>query len=127
MDTLNYQRGNNVVAIPVDACTADSITTAGPDRITQYGYDDASQRTSVIEAYGVTGVQRTAQTLSYGLDSQLLSFTDAKGNKTVYTYGRLSLLAMFLLAIGLPFRGRILGPKASAKDVRALKLPPPDF
>jgi RHS repeat-associated protein len=83
---LNYQRGNNVVAVPVDACTPDSITTAGPDRITQYGYDDASQRTSVIEAYGVTGVQRTAQTLTYGLNGQLLSFTDAKGNKTAYTY-----------------------------------------
>jgi RHS repeat-associated protein len=41
---------------------------------------------SVIEALGVAGEERTAQTLDYGANGQLLSFTDAKGNKTAYTY-----------------------------------------
>jgi hypothetical protein len=81
------QRLNPAVfgALPADACTLGTTGTAGPDRISKASYDDASQTTGVIEALGVAGVQRTAQTLSYGNNGQLLSFTDAKGNLTAYT------------------------------------------
>ena len=69
------------------ACTLSTQGSFGPDRITRYTYniDNVLTQTS---AYG-TSLQRIDFTKHYfgpGLEGRLDSYTDAKGNKTQYTY-----------------------------------------
>jgi len=69
------------------ACTLGTQGSFGPDRITRYIYS-LNRVIQQITGYG-TSLQRTEFTKTYGapgLDGQLSTYVDAKGNKTQYTY-----------------------------------------
>ncbi|WP_291832517.1 RHS repeat-associated core domain-containing protein [Brevundimonas sp.] len=71
-------------ALPSSACTAATTGGFGPDRITQVTYDVADRPLSVTTAYGTGDAQPQSQTYTVG--GQLASFTDAKGNVSLFEY-----------------------------------------
>ncbi len=73
-------------SLPASACTHSSAGTHGPDRITKTVYDPAGQVTQVVQAFGVTGVQRVYSTFSYSPNGKIIDSIDANGNRTRMTY-----------------------------------------
>lgn len=71
-------------ALPSSACTAATTGGFGPDRITRVTYDIADRPLSVTTAYGTGDAQPQSQTYTAG--GQLASFTDAKGNVSLFEY-----------------------------------------
>jgi RHS repeat-associated protein len=68
------------------ACTLGTAGSDGPDRITKYGYDNASDLTSVQVALGVTGVAATERTLTYTNNGLVQTLKDGENNLTTYEY-----------------------------------------
>lgn len=73
-------------APPASACTLGAAGPNGSDRITAFNYDVADRVTQVIEAYGVTGLQRNERTQTYTPNGALFTIADAKGNLTTNVY-----------------------------------------
>ena len=73
-------------SLPASACTIGTQGADGPDQITKNVYDNGNAVTSAYSAYG-TPSQITAFTKTFNTASRTLAtITDAKGNKTSYTY-----------------------------------------
>jgi RHS repeat-associated protein len=70
---------------PADACSLGTAGTFGPDRILKNSYDAAGQLTKVTEAFG-TGEAADEKTLTYSLNGQLATLTDAENNKSSFHY-----------------------------------------
>ena len=72
-----------------DACQLGPEGSSGPDRITKYDYDAASELTQVTEGLLVGGsqrVERVERSRTYRDDGQVETETDGSGNKTTYLY-----------------------------------------
>jgi len=67
-----------------DVCTPQTTAAAGPDRVTRSTYDGAGRPLSVVSGYG-TGAAATEST-TYTKNGKIETVTDAKGNKTTYSY-----------------------------------------
>jgi RHS repeat-associated protein len=76
---------------PPSACTAQMAGTAGPDRITKYGYDAIGRRTSVITGYGTSSPVSNVTT-TYTANGKTASEADGNGNVTSYAYDGLDRL-----------------------------------
>lgn len=80
----------NAAAFPppptLSACSLGTAGSDGPDRITQNSYDYDDRLTQVVEALGVTGVQRTYKTLTYSPNGNVLTEEDANSNTTIFGY-----------------------------------------
>lgn len=74
------------------ACAQGTAGAFGPDRITRFSYDAASQLLSVTDGYG-TSLQRTVVAKSYTANGRVASVTDANGNMTSYAYDGFGRLA----------------------------------
>ncbi len=70
---------------PSSACALGTEGSFGPDRITRKIYDEAGQLRTVQKAYG-TPLQQDYVTYTYTPNGRVETATDAKGNKTQYTY-----------------------------------------
>jgi RHS repeat-associated protein len=70
---------------PSSACTAATTGSFGPDRMTRPNHNSLFQLTNVQEAYG-TAEQRTVASMTYTAADDLATLTDAKSNRTTYTY-----------------------------------------
>lgn len=69
-----------------DACTPQTTAAFGPDRVTKNTYDIADQLIKVQTAFGTVDVADEA-TFAYGsFNGRVESVTDAKSNKTTYSY-----------------------------------------
>jgi RHS repeat-associated protein len=68
-----------------DTCAQGPAGSDGLDRITQYYYDPGGRLGGIVQAQG-TPDQRAYRSMSYGVDGEKLSDTDANGNKTTYVY-----------------------------------------
>ena len=81
-------RMNPALFAPINstaACTLGTQGNFGPDRITKYSYS-VDRVTQQVSGYG-TSYQRTDFTRFYNsMDGGLSTYTDAKGNKTTYSY-----------------------------------------
>lgn len=71
-------------ALPA-ACTASTLGTAGPDRISKTTYNAASQVTKVQSAVG-TADQADQVTSTYNNNGTTATVADANGNLTTYSY-----------------------------------------
>ncbi len=76
---------NNFANLPASACQLGSTGPYGPDRITYLGYDGADRVTSTTTGYQ-TSWARTESSTTYTPDGLVQTQTDAKGNKTTFTY-----------------------------------------
>lgn len=70
---------------PSSACALGPEGSFGPDRIIRKVYDGAGQLRTVQKAYG-TPLQQDYATYTYTPNGRVETATDAKGNKTQYTY-----------------------------------------
>ncbi|MEA3000343.1 MAG: hypothetical protein QOK17_2176, partial [Sphingomonadales bacterium] len=70
---------------PVDACTATSPGSAGPDRISRNSYDSADQLLKVEKGV-LTPLQQAYATYEYDLDGRQSAVTDAGGNRAELRY-----------------------------------------
>ncbi|WP_081215284.1 RHS repeat domain-containing protein [Sphingobium yanoikuyae] len=88
------QRMNNSVwnSLPASACTLQLVGAEGYDRIARNSYDDASQLTTVISAFG-SPLQQTSIAYAYTDNGLVQSVTDASNNKTTYEYDGFDRLA----------------------------------
>lgn len=68
---------------PASACTPATVGAFGPDRITKYGYDAASQLTSTTSGFGVDAITESA---TYAANGKPLTLTDGKGNVSTFVY-----------------------------------------
>ncbi|MGX1747987.1 hypothetical protein, partial [Brevundimonas sp. NPDC055320] len=68
---------------PASACSAGTAGSFGPDRITKYGYDAASQLISTTAAVGAGDVVERA---TYNANGKPVTLTDGKGNVTTLIY-----------------------------------------
>lgn len=91
-DTGNFLRCRTVrmnpqafSALPADACAPGTEGSYGPDRVTRYTNDSFGQVTMEERAVGVSGLQQTYGVAQYN-HRQLMSQTDANGNRTEYAY-----------------------------------------
>ncbi|AMG72867.1 YD repeat protein [Sphingopyxis granuli] len=71
--------------VTTDACVAGTSGSQGADRITKNIYDDAGQLLKVQRAVG-TPIQQDYATYTYTSNGKQASVTDAKGNRSGYTY-----------------------------------------
>jgi len=77
---------------PTSACSAGTIGSFGPDRITKYGYDAASQLISTVSGFG-GGSAAITERAAYSLNGKPISLTDGKGNVTTLIYDGFDRLA----------------------------------
>lgn len=75
----------NLGSLPADACSLGAQGTYGPDRITQYSYDDLNRVTKIVKALG-TANQETYATYTYTRDGLPNDITDANNNQSELTY-----------------------------------------
>ncbi|WP_373475673.1 RHS repeat domain-containing protein [Sphingorhabdus sp.] len=68
-----------------DACTPQTTGAFGPDRVTKNTYDIADQLIKVQTAFGTTDVADET-TITYEIYGKVETVTDAKSNKTTYSY-----------------------------------------
>lgn len=66
------------------ACTQGAAGSYGPDRITRYGYNAASEQTALTEAYGTADAATEA--FAYSANGLLASVLDGENNLTTYEY-----------------------------------------
>jgi RHS repeat-associated protein len=72
-------------SLPGSACSAQTVGSAGPDRITKYSYDDADRPLKMTSAFGQPE-QSDVMTVAYTNNGKRQSVTDANGNVTAYAY-----------------------------------------
>ena len=72
-------------AAGTNACTLGPQGTTGPDRITEFVYDQFGHVLQELHGVG-TPLQQTYLTNHYGADAELLSTVDANSNLTAYSY-----------------------------------------
>ncbi|MGX1747161.1 RHS repeat domain-containing protein, partial [Brevundimonas sp. NPDC055320] len=89
-DCVTTRMNPAIFASPPAACSAGTVGSFGPDRITKYGYDAASQLTSTISGVGVDPITERA---TYSLNGKPISLTDGKGNVTTLIYDGFDRLA----------------------------------
>jgi RHS repeat-associated protein len=81
--TMIYDATDNLLS------RTDGIATTNPQVVTtSFAYDALNRQTQEIDAYGVTGLQRTT-TLAYDLGDNLTSVTDALNHTTTLQYDAL--------------------------------------
>jgi RHS repeat-associated protein len=73
--------------LPASACTASAISSDGPDRITQFQYDEQSRIRNVTAGAGTA--QASVSTYTYNSLGDVASSTDANGNRTSFVYNGL--------------------------------------
>ena len=78
-------------SLPASACTLGTPGTSGPDRITENFYDSLNRITQIQRAVG-TSLQENYATYTYTGNSLRQSVTDAKLNKSYFTYDGLDRL-----------------------------------
>jgi RHS repeat-associated protein len=82
--TMIYDATDNLLS------RTDGIATTNPQVVTtSFAYDALNRRTQEIDAYGVSGLQRTT-TLAYDLGDNLTSVTDALNHTTTLQYDALN-------------------------------------
>jgi len=72
-------------ALPSSGCNAATTGSFGPDRMTRPNHNALFELTNIQEAYG-TAEQRTIASMTYTAADDLATLTDAKNNRTTYTY-----------------------------------------
>ncbi|CAM9799640.1 unnamed protein product, partial [Phaeothamnion confervicola] len=72
-------------SLPPDACQQTTPGSYGPDRITQYGYDDADRLLVTTDGVG-TSVARNTETRTYTDNGKVATVADGNGNLTTYEY-----------------------------------------
>ena len=83
-------------ALPGSACSLGAQGSFGPDRITRNFYDAAGRLTQVRKGLGTT-LEQAYATYTYSNDGEILSATDANGNRSAMSYDGFDRLAKFSL------------------------------
>lgn len=73
-------------SIQPDVCTPQTTAAAGPDRVTRWTYDGAGRPLSVVSGYGTSAA--ATESTTYTQNGKVQTVTDAKGNRTTYSYDR---------------------------------------
>jgi RHS repeat-associated protein len=85
--TCTAQRMNPAVfgSLPASACDLGAEGSNGPDQITYADYNLAGEREPLVTAYG-TPLEHDLESVSYDINGNVATRTDANGNLTTYEY-----------------------------------------